>query len=130
MSDSGLSELDVDVAARDIEEIPIGDLANVLEANKSVRAKIMEHPLGQLTRWPCENTVGLKSVKAMGLNAAALTVFAGWWVKWEPDAPKCPSVDLMRREVHGCENQTIKNASNKGWLLTKGAIASPWLIGL
>lgn len=107
MSDSGLSE--VDGAATDMQDIPIGDLATVLEENKTIRAKIMEHPLGQLTRWPCENTVGLKSVQAMGLNATALTVFAGWWVKWAPDAPKTPSVELMRREVEGCQNQTVKN---------------------
>ena len=92
----------------EMPDVPLGDLAKCLENNASVRARVMETEGGQLTRWPNKNAVGLKSVKAMGLNSTALEVMAEWWVQWM-DVPKPPGVDLMRREAWLCKTSCFES---------------------
>ena len=81
-----------------MSQVPLGDLARLLEANSGVRTRVMDARNGQLTRWPSPTTVGIKSVKAMSLNANILEIMAEWWVGWV-STPKPPAVDLMRREA-------------------------------
>ena len=97
MADRQLDEAD-DAEVPGVSQVPLGDLARLLESNSSVRERIIEARNGQLTRWPSPTTVGIKSVKAMSLNATILEMIAEWWVGWV-STPKPPAVDLLRREA-------------------------------
>ena len=61
------------MSSSDLSHAPgpaVGSLANVLEDEKILRERIRDK--GHVTRWPSAITVGIPSVKAMGLNARLL----------------------------------------------------------
>ena len=95
---TGMSDEQLDHEEVDMPDVPVGALAKLIEANQTLRARVLEFNTGQLTRWPSPTTVGVKSVKAMSLNATLLEVVAEWWVQLMP-VPKPPSVDLCRQEA-------------------------------
>ena len=80
---------------------PPGSLAEILENDNAIRRSILHPPKDQeqiLTMWPCQNTICVKSVKAMSLNSHLLTVVAKWWTSYH-DTCTCLTIDLMRGEA-------------------------------
>ena len=55
----------------------VGALAPMLEERKVIRNRVLKD--SQITAWLNPKAVGVKSVKAMGLNSDALEVIANWW---------------------------------------------------
>ena len=83
-------------------EPPAGSLADKLEGDEAIRRSIL-HPRKTedeqiLTAWPCKNTIGVKSVKAMALNGHLLTVVAKWWTFYHETCTSL-TIDIMRREA-------------------------------
>lgn len=83
-----------------------GSLALKLEALPSVRSQLLTGP-GFFTRWPDAKTVGVKSVKAMSLNADVLEEIAMWWCDAFPHV-KILDINTARREARTQDNSTFQ----------------------
>lgn len=86
-----------------------GSLAEKLEQDVHVRRRLLtgteeEAARRTLTQWPDLKTVGVKSMKALALNARVLETIATWWTSYHVDHPVALKIDLMRQEagtLHG-----------------------------
>lgn len=74
-----------------------GLLAKRLESLECVRDRMLVGN-GHVTTWPDEQTMGVKSVRAMALNAEILEVVALYWCpQWDHVKPL--TIGLARQEV-------------------------------
>lgn len=64
--------------ATEAEPVP-GALAGMLEELPSIRRALLRDHHPHFTKWPNQNSVGVKSMKAMALNPDALLAGAHWW---------------------------------------------------
>ena len=87
------------MSSSDLSHAPgpaVGSLANVLEDEKILRERIRDN--GHVTRWPSAITVGIPSVKAMGLNARLLETVATWWCPYY-EVPTSIPIPVCRKEA-------------------------------
>ena len=73
-----------------------GSLARLFEDCKVFRERVRDK--GYLTRWPSAMTVGVPSVKAMGLNTKLLETLASWWCPLH-EAPTAIPITVCRKEA-------------------------------
>ena len=71
-------------------------LAALLEADMSVRERFRDS--GYCTRWPSPQSIGVASVKAMGLNHRILELTALWWCP-RCEGPQFIPISTVRKEV-------------------------------
>lgn len=77
----------------------VGCLAQRLEALKPVRNRMLTESKGYFTRWVNDEAIGVKSCKAMSLNACALEVAADWWCAQFPTMVTAAKIHPFREEV-------------------------------
>ena len=79
-----------------------GSLAALLEADALCRRRLLvgegDPKVKTLTQWPCKNTIGVKSVKAMLKNTHLLEIVARWWAPTTA-YPRALTIDLLRQEA-------------------------------
>lgn len=73
-----------------------GKLASAWEEHKQLRDLLRDK--GHFSCWPSATSVGLQSVRAMGLNCLALEIMAEYWAP-VPGYPKTLPIELMRQEA-------------------------------
>ena len=81
-----------------------GSLARILEADTFVRRRLLvgtdeDAAKRHITQWPNANSVGVKSMKALALNAHVLELLAKWWTSHYVHHPVAMTIDVMRREA-------------------------------
>lgn len=83
--------------------LPMADVepAELMEDCQSIRQRARE--TGQLTAWPCPNTVGKPSVQAMKLNVQILCLLAMYWCKLK-DSPEMLPIDWLRKQACGSKH--------------------------
>lgn len=91
---------------------PTSPLAPLLEERKVVRNRLLKD--SQMTKWLNEKAMGVKSVKAMGLNAEALEVIADWWCPHFAAATAI-RIGVVRNEVQ--VNQKLLKVYHMCWYL-------------
>lgn len=88
-----------------VEPPPTGGLGALWEERKRLRRRVKDENEPYATRWLNSKAIGVPSVKAMVMNAEALTDMAAWWCPSIPYAKTC-GIELVRAEVGG-QQQTI-----------------------
>ena len=87
------------MASADQDPQPVlGVLAGMLEEMPSIRRALLRDHHQHFTKWPDQNTVGVKSMKAMALNPDALLCVAHWWCPLT-SYPRPLKIGPMREEV-------------------------------
>lgn len=75
-----------------------GSLAKILKEEPQVLRRLLTGSEGYMTRWPSQKSIGVKSVRAMALNATILTKMAEWWCA--AHGKKKPiTIDVCRAEA-------------------------------
>lgn len=87
------------MAAANLLPGQVGCLAQRLEAQQSVRNRMLTDSRKYLTRWANDNAIGVKSCKAMALNVCPLEVTAEWWCAQFPTMVTAAKIQPFREEV-------------------------------
>ena len=98
-------DLDIEIFSFKLRSasLPMADVepAELMEDCQSIRQRARE--TGQLTAWPCPNTVGKPSVQAMKLNVQILCLLAMYWCKLK-DSPEMLPIDWLRKQACGSKH--------------------------
>ena len=80
-----------------LSKIKPGELASLLEADETIRRRVLEKHPNCFTRWP-PTAVGVPSTKAMTFNVRALEILATWWTGMVPFVKALP-IKVLRKEA-------------------------------
>ncbi len=77
---------------------PVGTLGAMLEELPTIRRALLRDNHKHFTKWRNQNSVGVKSVKAMALNAEVLYCVAQFWCP-QSTYPRPVQIGFLRDEV-------------------------------